>query len=142
MSDGAQTQTPSDTELLELAREAAAHAYAPYSSFPVGAALLTIDGQVVKGCNVENASFGLTVCAERNAAGRMCAEHDPGNTDGRGIVGVAVVGLKASPCFPCGACRQVLHEFGCQYVVVEEDGGPKRYGFDQILPHGFGPDDL
>ena len=133
---------PSDEQLLTMAREAAAHAYVPYSTFPVGAALLTASGQVVTGCNVENASFGLTICAERTAATRMCAQHHPGETDARRIVVAAVIGLKAAPCFPCGACRQVLHEFGCQYVVVEQDGAPRRYPFEQILPHGFGPDDL
>lgn len=134
--------TPSDDELLEVARQAASHAYVPYSHFPVGAALLTRSGTVVAGCNVENASYGLTVCAERTAAQRMIAEHGAGDTDARRIVVAAVVGLKAAPCFPCGACRQVLHEFGCEYVVVEEGGSTRRYPFAQILPHGFGPEDL
>lgn len=139
MSDA---HTPTDAELLAMAREIAAHAHVPYSEFPVGAALLTADGQVVTGCNVENASYGLAICAERTAATRMCAQNHPDERDARRIVVAAVIGLKASPCFPCGACRQVLHEFGCQFVVVEEDGAPVRYPFEQILPHGFGPDDL
>lgn len=132
---------PSTPErLLQLARDAAGRAYAPYSDFPVGAALLTRSGRVVTGCNVENASYGLTICAERTGAGAMVAQAD--SVDDRRIVTVAVVGLKASPCFPCGACRQVLHEFGCREVVVEQDGAPRSYPFEQILPHGFGPDDL
>lgn len=141
--------TPDDATLLEWARAAAAQAYTPYSHFPVGAALLTESGRVVTGCNVENASYGLTICAERTAATRMIASGDVADDDGdhtgdadRRIVRAAVVGLKAAPCFPCGACRQVLHEFGCQEVVVEENGEAKRYPFEQILPHGFGPADL
>ncbi len=134
--------SPTDEELIQTAREAAAHAYTPYSHFPVGAALLTRSGAVVTGCNVENASYGLTVCAERTAAQRMIAQTHAADADDRRIVVAAVVGLKAAPCFPCGACRQVLHEFGCEAVVVEEEGGPRRYPFAQILPHGFGPDDL
>ena len=137
---------PSDAELLRMARDVAANAYVPYSQFPVGAALLTRSGEVVTGCNVENASYGLTICAERTAAQRMCAQTDPtspGGADKRRIVTAAVIGLKAAPCFPCGACRQVLHEFGCEYVVVEgDDGSPVRYPFAEILPHGFGHDDL
>ena len=137
---------PSDAELLQLARDVAANAHVPYRSFPVGAALLTRSGEVVTGCNVENASYGLAICAERTAATRMCAQTDPrspGGADARRIVTAAAIGLKAAPCFPCGACRQVLHEFGCEYVVVEgADGEPERYSFAQILPHGFGPDDL
>lgn len=131
-----------DAELLHLARDAATHAHVPYSCFPVGAALLLANGQVVQGCNVENASYGLTICAERTAATRMCAQSAPQERSARRIEVAAVVGLKASPCFPCGACRQVLHEFGCRYVVVDEDGEPRRYPFAEILPHGFGPDDL
>lgn len=133
---------PTDAELLQLARDVAARAYVPYSHFPVGAALLLKNGRVVQGCNVENASYGLTICAERTAATRLIAESAPDDTAARRIEVAAVIGLKASPCFPCGACRQVLHEFGCRHVVVEEDGAPKRYPFEEILPHGFGPDDL
>lgn len=129
---------PSDADLLAMAQAAAHHAYVPYSHFPVGAVLLTAGGQVVPGCNVENASYGLTICAERTAVTRMVARE----IEDRQIETVAVVGLKASPCFPCGACRQVLNEFGCRYVVVEEHGEPRRYPFEEILPHGFGPSDL
>lgn len=129
---------PTDEELLEQARHAARSAYVPYSEFPVGAAILTSSGTVIHGCNVENASYGLTICAERTGATRMVAQ----DRQDIQIVRVAVVGLKAAPCFPCGACRQVLHEFGCQAVIVEENGAAVRYPFEQILPHGFGPADL
>lgn len=126
---------PTDAELLAMAQAAAHHAYVPYSHFPVGAVVLTEGGQIVPGCNVENASYGLTSCAERTAVTRMVARQ----IEDRRIEAVAVVGLKASPCFPCGASRQVLHEFGCRAVIVEVDGEPRRYPFGEILPHGFGP---
>ncbi|MCK7636499.1 cytidine deaminase [Corynebacterium sp. P7202] len=137
--------TVSDAELLDLARTAAGNAYAPYSGFPVGAALLLDDGRTVTGCNVENASYGLTVCAERTAAGRMIAEREGADGDGcrPHIVAAAVVGLKASPCHPCGACRQVLGEFSCERVIVEgPSGDPVSIDFRDLLPHAFGPDSL
>lgn len=127
---------PSPAQLLAAARAAAEQAYAPYSGFPVGAAVLTQDGQVFTGCNVENAAFGSTLCAERGAVAAMAL------AGGRRIRSVAIVGLKAAPCFPCGACRQVLAEFGCQQVHVEDAGGVRTLGFQEILPNGFGPADL
>ena len=96
--------------MMDAAREASRNAYAPYSDFHVGAAILTEDGALHTGCNVENVSYGLTICAERNAA--------------------------------AGACRQVLREFSCKEVVVEEESGLRRYPFEEILPHSFGPEDL
>lgn len=124
--------------LMGAAREAAEKAYAPYSRFPVGAAILTGDGAVHAGCNVENASFGLSICAERNAATTMISA-DP---DDRKIRSVAVYSPNASPCFPCGACRQFLREFGCEEVVVEGVSGLRRYPFEEILPNSFGPEVL
>ncbi|MEZ2120774.1 MULTISPECIES: cytidine deaminase [unclassified Corynebacterium] len=134
----------SDAELLDRARSAAHGAYAPYSGFPVGAALLLDDGRIVTGCNVENASYGLTVCAERTAVGRMIAEREGvGGATRPHIVVAAVVGLKAAPCHPCGACRQVLGEFSCHRVIVEgPSGGPVSIAFADLLPHAFGPDSL
>ncbi|WP_226913345.1 cytidine deaminase [Gephyromycinifex aptenodytis] len=133
-------QALDDRALLDRAREAAESAYVPYSRFPVGAALHLRSGVIVTGCNVENASYGLTICAERTAVTRMVAQStDPGE---RQIVRVAIIGLKASPCYPCGACRQVLHEFGCQQVIVEESGEPRAHRFSELLPFGFGPSDL
>lgn len=135
--------------LLDKAREAASHAYAPYSQFPVGCALLLDDGRVITGCNVENASYGLTMCAERGAVSRMIIDGDHGSTGEGGaprpqILVAAIAGLKAAPCHPCGACRQVLHEFKCERVVVEdkETKKPVAIDFADILPHAFGPDDL
>ncbi len=127
-------------EIMGAAREAAQNAYAPYSGFRVGAAILTEGGSLHTGCNVENASYGLAICAERNAAAAM-ALADP---DDIGIRLVAVHSPGAAPCFPCGACRQVLREFGCEEVVVEDgDGGLRRLSFDEeILPNSFGPEAL
>ena len=124
--------------VMDAAREASRNAYAPYSNFHVGAAILTEGGALHAGCNVENASYGLAICAERNAAAAM-ALADP---EDREIRLVAVFSPDASPCFPCGACRQVLREFGCKEVVVEDGSGLRRYPFEEILPHSFGPEDL
>jgi cytidine deaminase len=123
---------------MEAARAASERAYAPYSNFHVGAAILTEGGALHAGCNVENASYGLSICAERNAATTM-ALADP---EDREIRLVAVYSPNASPCFPCGACRQVLREFGCKEVVVEDASGPRRYPFEEILPNSFGPENL
>jgi cytidine deaminase len=124
--------------LMGAARDASARAYAPYSDFRVGAAILTVNGAIHTGCNVENASYGLAICAERNAAAAMALA----SPDDREIRLVAVYSPDASPCFPCGACRQVLREFGCKEVIVEEASGLRRYPFEEILPHAFGPEDL
>ncbi len=125
--------------MMDAARTAADKAYAPYSNFHVGAAILTESGTVRLGCNIENASYGLTVCAERNAVGEMVQA----SQEDREIRLVAVASPEAAPCFPCGACRQVLREFGCKEVVVEDENGDlHRYPFEQILPHSFGPEDL
>lgn len=126
---------------MDAARAAAKNAYAPYSEFHVGAAILTAGGVIHPGCNVENASYGLGVCAERNAVARM-ALADP---EDRRITLVAVSSPNAAPCFPCGACRQVLREFGCEEVVVEdpsEESGLRSYSFEEILPNSFGPEVL
>jgi cytidine deaminase len=124
--------------VMDAARGASRNAYAPYSNFRVGAAILTEGGEIHAGCNVENASYGLAICAERNAAATM-AFANPGD---REIRLVAVFSPDTAPCFPCGACRQVLREFGCKEVVVEEASGLRRYPFEEILPHSFGPEDL
>lgn len=94
--------------LRELATKAAEHAYAPYSRYRVGAALLLEDGAVVTGCNVENCSYRLTSCAEQGAIARAVAEHGPGIR----LRAVAVANLNHASSMPCGACRQTLSEFG------------------------------
>jgi cytidine deaminase len=124
--------------IMGAAREASGRAYAPYSNFHVGAAILTGGGNVYQGSNIENASYGLSICAERNAATTM-AFADP---EDRFIELVAVYSPNASPCFPCGACRQFLREFGCKEVVVDDGTGLIRYPFEEILPNSFGPEDL
>jgi cytidine deaminase len=123
---------------MEAARAAASRAYAPYSNFHVGAAILTGGGHIYSGSNVENASYGLSICAERSAATAM-ASADP---EDREIELVAVYSPNTAPCFPCGACRQVLREFGCREVVVYDGKRIQRYPFEQILPNSFGPEDL
>ena len=124
---------------IEAARVASSRAYAPYSNFRVGAAILTEGGAVHTGCNVENASYGLAICAERNATAAMvlASAHD------RKIRLAAIVSPNTAPCFPCGACRQILREFGCEEVVVIEAlGSPRHYTLDALLPHAFGPETL
>lgn len=121
-------------QLLNSAREAMQHAYAPYSHFRVGAALLTSDGQVFTGCNVENASYGLTNCAERTAIFSAVAQNGPGLT----IQAIAVVNDQNVPCSPCGACRQVIAEFGPEAIVIfQGDKGFKELPIEQLLPEGF-----
>jgi cytidine deaminase len=129
------------SHVIEAARAVSLKAYAPYSNFRVGSAILTRSGAVHVGCNVENASYGLTICAERSAVARMIAA----NADDRKIKIrlVTIVSPDAAPCFPCGACRQILYEFGCEEVVVlDASGEHERYPFSEILPHAFGPEDL
>lgn len=124
--------------LCRAAAEAAKAAYAPYSDFPVGAAVLTESGRTFAGCNVENASFGLTVCAERTAVGSAVAAGE------RRVVAVAVASRPGVT--PCGACRQVLAEFaGESLEVLAADLGGRlltRHALATLLPHSFdGPTD-
>jgi cytidine deaminase len=121
-------------KLFLQARAAMKHAYAPYSQFHVGAAIMLDDGRVFTGCNVENASYGLTICAERNAvfaAVAACARKPE-------IVAVAVVNHRGVPCSPCGACRQVLAEFGPRATVwyLGEKGIVQRT-MQELLVDGF-----
>ncbi len=116
-----------------MAVQARQRAYAPYSQFSVGAAILGIDGNLYHGCNVENASYGLTMCAERNAVGAMIA------ADCLGISALAVA-LHGDGS-PCGACRQVLIEFGNQFPILLVDPDSRsitqRWTIDQLLPSAF-----
>jgi cytidine deaminase len=125
----------SAAQLMDAAREAASHAYAPYSKFRVGAALLFDDGSVVTGCNVENMSYGLTSCAERNALFRAVSESGAD----RKIVAVAVTNLNGEASPPCGACRQVLSEFTAPHAVVSFAGknGVESRPFKELLPFQF-----
>lgn len=130
---------PIDEAVLErlrsAAREAADHAYAPYSRFCVGAALLFDDGSLFTGCNVENVSYGLTSCAERNALFRAVSERGAGPR----IVAIAVTNRNGAPCPPCGACRQVMSEFVASDAVVTFPGedGPQTVRFAEIFPCSF-----
>lgn len=135
--------TPEEIEALVAAAWAARkNAYAPYSRFRVGAALLTSDGAIVAGCNVENVSFGLTSCAERTAVFAARAAGQLGSSRGGAtVVAVAVVGRGATPPSPCGACRQVLNEFGPGCAVICENlrGDRTATTLDALLPAAFGP---
>jgi len=121
-------------ELVAAARAALKHAYAPYSKFHVGAAILTADGKTFTGCNVENASYGLTVCAERNAIFAAVAAEGSGMR----IKAVAVATERDGPCAPCGACRQVIFEFGPDALVLfRGQSGTEQMAITKLLPEGF-----
>ncbi len=126
-----------DRELLQLAIEARKNAYCPYSEFPVGAALLCADGSVYTGANVENASYGLTVCAERVAIFKAISEGK------RDFVKLAVV-CNAERCSPCGACRQVIHEHApnIEILMGKPDGSFERTTIEELLPKAFRSSDL
>jgi cytidine deaminase len=124
--------------LVDAAREARERAYAPYSNFAVGAAIRTHSGRIFTGSNVENASYGLTMCAERVAVFAAVAAGE------RIIESVAVVADTPDVTPPCGACRQVLFEFGpSTEIVCEGAGGVRRvWSLANLLPHAFGPNSL
>jgi cytidine deaminase len=124
--------------LVDEAWDARSRAYAPYSNFAVGAALATDDGRHFGGANVENASYGVSICAERVAAATAVA------AGARGIVAVAVTGSAPTATPPCGACRQFLYEFNPEMTVVSEgsNGERKRWRLSELLLDGFGPQDL
>jgi cytidine deaminase len=120
--------------LLRAARKAMKQAYAPYSQFRVGAAMLTTEGEVFSGCNVENASYGLSNCAERTAIFSAIAKSGPGLN----IRAIAVVNDQGVPCSPCGACRQVIYEFGPDATVYFQAAkGWKESHITELLPEGF-----
>ena len=122
-----------DLELLALARAAAANSYSPYSRFPVGAALECADGTVFTGCNVENAAYGDTICAERTAAVKAVSE---GHRD---FVRIAIWGDSREYCYPCGSCRQFLQEFNKDMTVVcaKADGSFVSHPLREMMPFMF-----
>ncbi len=122
-------------KLRSVATQAMKNAYAPYSQFHVGAALLTASGDIVAGCNIENASYGLSMCAERNAIANAIISNEKDTID---IIAIAVVNSKNVPCSPCGACRQVIWEFGQNaQVIFLGSQGWQILTIRELLPVGF-----
>ncbi len=120
--------------LREAARSAMQKAYVPYSKFPVGAAALTEDGRLVSGCNVENASYGLTLCAECSLISELTM------SGGGKLVAFTCVDGHGNVLMPCGRCRQLLFEHSAKGMVLETVSGMRT--IDQVIPDAFGPDDL
>lgn len=121
-------------KLREEARKAMKNAHAPYSKFCVGSAVLLASGEIFKGCNVENASYGMTNCAERTAIFSAVAQMGPKIE----IRAVAVTNDRGVACSPCGACRQVIYEFGPDATIFFEGAnGPKQAHITELLPEGF-----
>jgi cytidine deaminase len=120
--------------LLDAAREAMGHAYAPYSEFPVGAAAMVDDGRTVVGCNVENAAYGVALCAECGLVSQLHI------TGGGRLTHFACVNGRGEILMPCGRCRQLLWENGGADLLVLTGSGVRR--MDEVLPDAFGPDDL
>ena len=135
--DTANSESPTDAQLLTLAREAMQRSYSPYSRYKVGACLLSEDGRIFTGTNIENASFGLTICAERSALAKAVSE---------GVQAFTAIAIAAegSPPWPCGACRQVLNEFapGIRILVTWDQTKTDEALLTALLPHSFGPKDL
>lgn len=120
--------------LMEKAIEASKNSYSPYSKFPVGACVLTTNDKIYTGCNFENSSFGLTICAERNAIGSAIADGE------RKIKAIAIYSPNTDNCYPCGACRQVLHEFRSENgidIVLKQGNELICHTIDELLPEGF-----
>lgn len=121
-------------EMIELAEKASKNAYVPYSKFPVGACILAESGNIYTGCNFENASYGLTICAERNAVGTAIANGE------KKIRAVAIFSPNMQNCTPCGACRQVLSEFKSEDgldVITKCNDGLRVHSIEELLPEGF-----
>ena len=121
-------------EMIKLAEEASKQAYAPYSKFSVGACVLADSGNIYTGCNFENSSFGMAICAERNAIGTAIANGE------RKINAVAIFSPNMLNCTPCGACRQVMNEFKSDNgldIIVKGEEGIKIYTIEELLPESF-----
>ncbi|WP_018653579.1 cytidine deaminase [Actinomadura flavalba] len=123
--------------LRDAARAAMERAYAPYSDFPVGAAALVDDGRIITGCNVENASYGVGLCAECSLTSAL---YGPDVVGRPRLVAVSVVGRDGAPLMPCGRCRQLLWEHGGAPLLIETVSGIRP--MSEVLPDAFGPDDL
>jgi len=125
------------SQLIKKALEAKERAYVPYSNFRVGAALLTEDGEIFTGCNIEISSYSPTLCAERTAIFKAVSEGH------KKIKAIAVVG-DSNFTYPCGVCRQVIREFGkdATIIVANSEDDYRTYKLEDLLPHSFGPEDL
>jgi cytidine deaminase len=125
------------SQLIKKALEAKERAYVPYSNFRVGAALLTEDGEIFTGCNIEISSYSPTLCAERTAIFKAVSEGH------KKIKAIAVVG-DSNFTYPCGVCRQVIREFGkdATIIVANSEDDYRIYKLEDLLPHSFGPEDL
>ena len=128
-----------DQELVELAFTMLERSYVPYSHFPVGAALECADGTVFTGCNVENAAYGSTICAERTALLKAISE---GHREDWQTI--AIAGQGEDYCWPCGSCRQMLYEFApnLRVLVAQRDHSFVKLPLSELLTHGFGPKSL
>ena len=128
-----------DQELVELAFTMLERSYVPYSHFPVGAALECADGTVFTGCNVENAAFGSTICAERTALLKAVSEGHCSDW-----TAIAIAGQGQDYCWPCGSCRQMLYEFApdLRVLAARGDGAFQAVSLSELLPRGFGPKSL
>lgn len=126
---------PSDAELIKRAKKARQNAYSPYSKVRIGAAVLTSDGKIFAGCNIENSSFGLSNCAERTAVFKAVSEGH------KKLEAIAIVGESEDFTRPCGACRQVLVEFGPEMRVIRRgvDGFSSDLSIAELLPEAFNP---
>ena len=121
-------------EMIKSAKEASKNSYSPYSKFAVGACVLTENDKIYTGCNFENSSFGLTICAERNAIGSAIADGE------KKIKAIAIYSPNMENCTPCGACRQVLNEFKSDNgidIIVKVQDGVKVYTLAELLPESF-----
>ncbi len=137
MTDMIDTRPDDAATLLRAARDIALSAYAPYSRFRVGAVLIANDGQRFSGVNVENAAYGSTICAEASAIAAAAA------AGVRSIPTIAIGGLDAAECYPCGNCRQLMREFNVESVIVQDGlGGAREHTLEDLLPHSFGPESL
>ncbi|GMQ97597.1 MAG: cytidine deaminase [Acidimicrobiia bacterium] len=126
-----------DRELLDRAAEAAERSYSPYSKFRVGAVVVTDDGDVVSGANIENAAFGASICAEANAISNAIA------AGATAIEAIAVVCLDGDLCTPCGNCRQIMREFNVQRILLRTSTGATQVlSVEDLLPMSFGPEAL
>lgn len=127
-----------DSELMAMAKEAMKSAYAPYSHFSVGAAVETDDGKVYCGCNIENSSYGATICAERTAISKAVSEGY------RRITRIAICDSNNSFAWPCGICRQVMSEFAVEdfYVILEDNGKISNFFLKELLPNSFSGKDM